>query len=87
MGDGDEYKYCSSALRLSLHGLRFIAPSPQGLYVRIPVMIPIKGRGFSKHGSTLGVTWLHDQHWNRIMHLHSIYVYFTYMQIQTSMFT
>ena len=27
----------------------------KGLSIRIPIIIPIKGRGFSNHGSTLGI--------------------------------
>ena len=28
-------------------------PPRKGLHIRIPIMIPIKGRGFTKHGSGL----------------------------------
>ena len=34
-------------------------PFCKGLNVRIPIKIPVKGRGFINQGSTLGLIWVH----------------------------
>ena len=41
-----------------------IKPPPfKSLHIRIPIIIPIKGRGFINHGSTLGLQGLGFRVW------------------------